>query len=146
MKSIISKLAAGHFSQRWTIQQVLASSKSPEESATPQQDSCSSQSSGFEAASARLGLLCCTIVANLNVAYVVKTSSAPDQVQAAAWQVRWHPVLLLLMQTACLDLSGQLKWSQESDAVAPHHVRRLSSWSIVSAQKQLPCGAALMDA
>ena len=88
MTSIVSKLAAGDFSQRWTIQQVLANCQPPEGSAQPQQDSRSSQSNGFEAASARLGLLCCTIAANLNVAYVVKSGYAPDQVQVAAWQVR----------------------------------------------------------
>lgn len=98
MTSIITKLTAGDFSNRWTIQQVLINSSSLEVSAAPQpQESLSSHATGFDAASARLGLLCSTIAANLNVAYVVQTSSAPDQVQAAAWQVQASTVMLELI-------------------------------------------------
>ena len=84
LKSILHKIAAGDFSYRWTIQQVLANVKDGRPSGS---------ASGLEAASSRLGLLCCTMAANLDVAHAIQSSSAPDQIQEAAWQV---PSSLLL--------------------------------------------------
>ena len=96
---VLEQLAANSFAQCWTFWQVLApgdSSSSSSEDGVQGKDQ--DQAAVVEAASARLGLLACTIAVNLNVAGVLHTGAASDQVQAASWQVSLlcslqHPLL-----------------------------------------------------